>query len=75
MSKKVQDTSHGKAAEEGANTDEGMPDRSFDRWLHRQLHHFFDPVLSEQVPDEIMQLLDQFEDRPQDASGSDKSEG
>jgi hypothetical protein len=74
MSKKAQETSRGKAADEGANADEGMLDRSFDRWLHRQLHHFFDPVLSERVPDEIMRLLEEFEDRPHDASGSNKSE-
>ena len=36
-------------------------DRGFDRWLNRQLHVFFDPVLDQKVPDEIATLLEQFE--------------
>lgn len=46
-----------------AETDEAMLDRAFDRWLNRQLHRLYDPVLAEAVPEEIMRLLEQFETR------------
>ena len=36
----------------------------FDRWLNRQLHEIYDPVLNEAIPDEIASLLDQFERKP-----------
>ncbi len=45
-------------------SDEAMLERGFDRWLNRQLHRIYDPVLSEAVPDEIMRLLEEFEAAP-----------
>lgn len=46
------------------------PDIGFDRYLSRQLHEIYDPILSEAVPDEIAKLLEQFEPRP---DGADKT--
>lgn len=45
-------------------SDEAMLERGFDRWLNRQLHRIYDPVLNEAVPDEIMRLLEEFEAAP-----------
>lgn len=57
-------------------TDEAMLDRAFDRWLNRQLHRLYDPVLVEAVPDEIMRLLEQFETRADPAPEKpDEDEG
>jgi hypothetical protein len=53
------------------DSDEAMIDRGFDRWLNRQLHRIYDPVLSETVPDEIMRLLEQFDSGTQSASEND----
>lgn len=53
-------------------------DTGFDRWLNRQLHGLYDPILSEAVPPEIMKLIEQFEDRPEppsDPPGEDRSGG
>ena len=41
-----------------------MPERGFDHWLNRQLHRLYDPVLAEAVPEEILRLLQQFDERP-----------
>ena len=49
-----------------SDTDEAMLDQGWDRWLNRQLHRLYDPVLAEAVPDRIMRLLEQFETSPQD---------
>jgi hypothetical protein len=46
-------------------SDEAMVERGFDRWLNRQLHRIYDPVLGEPVPDEMLRLLDQFGPKPQ----------
>ena len=45
-------------------SEEGMVERGFERWLNRQLHRIYDPVLGEPVPDEMMRLLDQFAAKP-----------
>jgi len=45
-------------------------DTDYDRWLDRRLHQLYDPVLAEEIPDEIASLLAQFEDKPTD--GGDK---
>jgi hypothetical protein len=42
-----------------------MVERGFERWLNRQLHRIYDPVLGEPVPDEMLRLLDQFGPKPQ----------
>lgn len=46
--------------------EEGMKkseDAAFDRWLNRQLHKVYDPVLGEPLPADIQSLLDQFDDK------------
>jgi Anti-sigma factor NepR len=55
-------------------SDEAMEGRGFDRWLNRQLHRHYDPVLGEPVPDEMMRLLTQFDPRPQ-AEAESKVDG
>ena len=50
--------------ESDVGSDEAMVERGFDRWLNRQLHRIYDPVLGEPVPDEMMRLLDQFGPKP-----------
>ena len=59
--------------ERESNDEEPMQERAFERWLNRQLHHLYDEVLNEKVPDEIMRLLDKFDDDPDDSSENDKS--
>jgi hypothetical protein len=59
MRDKDDETSRGN----NSDADGSMLERGFDRWLNRQLHRLYDPVLAEDVPDEIMRLLDQFEPR------------
>ena len=52
-----------------------MQERAFDYWLNRQLHQLYDQVLSEEVPEEIVRLLDKFDqgsDEP--PSGDEKSQ-
>ncbi len=39
-------------------------DVGFDRWLKAKLHHTFDPVLEEKVPDDLMKLLQRFDAAP-----------
>lgn len=41
-------------------------DTDYDRWLDRRLHQLYDPVLNEEIPEEMANLLMQFEDKPQD---------
>ena len=36
-------------------------DAGFDRWLGRQLHAIYDPVLEEELPERLLKLLDGFE--------------
>lgn len=47
-------------------------DRGFDRWLNRQLHVFFDPVLDQKLPDEIASLLERFEPRDKQSGNDDE---
>jgi hypothetical protein len=51
--------------ESDVGSEEALVDRGFDRWLNRQLHRIYDPVLGEPVPDEMLRLLDQFGPKPQ----------
>lgn len=51
--------------ESDVGSEEALVDRGFDRWLNRQLHRIYDPVLGEPVPDEMMRLLDQFAQKPE----------
>jgi hypothetical protein len=41
-------------------------DPGFDRYLARQLHQLYDPVLDEAVPDDLADLLERFERCPPD---------
>jgi hypothetical protein len=50
-------------------------DKGFDRWLNRQLHGFYDPVLNEAVPDDIAKLLDQFESKDKKSGPEGQGEG
>jgi Anti-sigma factor NepR len=59
-------------SESDVGSDEAMADRGFDRWLNRQLHRLYDPVLGEAVPDEMMRLLEQFEPKPQPKAERDE---
>ncbi len=45
-------------------------DAGFDRWLNRQLHQIYDPVLSEAVPEDMMRLLEEL-DQSDDTAGDD----
>ena len=44
-------------------------DAGFDRWLNRQLHKIYDPILDETIPDDINDLLERFERRDSDEEG------
>lgn len=35
-------------------------DAAFDRWLKEQLHRLYDEVLSEDIPDEMLRLIEKF---------------
>ena len=48
-------------------SDESMVDRGFDLFLNRQLHQLYDPVLNEPIPEELLRLLNQFDDRAEPA--------
>lgn len=45
-------------------------DAGFDRWLNKQLHQIYDPVLSEAVPEDMMRLLEEL-DQSDDTAGDD----
>ena len=57
-------------------------DAGFDRWLSRQLHQMYDPVLGEPLPAELAELLAGFDERsgksapeddaPRDTTGEDR---
>lgn len=64
MSKRADKDSGDTSKVSVVESDEAMLERGFDRWLNRQLHRIYDPVLSEAVPDEIMRLLEEFEAGP-----------
>jgi hypothetical protein len=50
-------------------------DPGFDRYLARQLHQLYDPVLDEAVPDDLADLLERFERRPPDRSDEEPPAG
>ncbi len=43
-------------------------DAGFDRWLGKQLHAIYDPVLDEELPENLRLLIDGFEPRDPDAA-------
>jgi Anti-sigma factor NepR len=76
MSNKADRKDKDAGRENDLDADETMLDRGFDRWLNRQLHRLYDPVLSEAVPDEIMRLLERFDtqaDTPPDKDDEGRS--
>ena len=72
MSQKKADDVHGGG---GPPAEDPTSERGFERWLNRQLHGLYDPVLAEAVPEEILRLLEQFDERPKppDPNGNDES--
>lgn len=71
MSKRADKDSGDTSKVSVVESDEAMLERGFDRWLNRQLHRIYDPVLSEAVPDEIMRLLEEFEAGPPSSERED----
>jgi len=55
-------------------SDEAMVERGFDRWLNRQLHRLYDPVLAEPVPDDLLRLLEGFDPKPAPPPAADEEE-
>ena len=75
MTKKANRDDNDAGRESDLDADETMLERGFDRWLNRQLHRLYDPVLTEAVPDEIMRLLERFDpgtDAPPDEDHDDE---
>jgi len=56
-------------------SDETMVERGFDRWLNRQLHRLYDPVLAEPVPEDLLRLLERFDPKPAPSPAADEEEG
>lgn len=46
-------------------------DAGFDRWLGKQLHAIYDPVLDEELPERLRLLIDQFEPRDESANAAE----
>lgn len=47
-------------------------DAGFDRWLNKQLHNLYDPVLNELVPTDIADLLEAFDVAPDEPGEVEK---
>ena len=47
-------------------------DPGFDRWLNKQLHQIYDPVLSEAVPEDMMRLLEGLDEVDEPAGDDDR---
>ncbi|MFO1071601.1 MAG: hypothetical protein U1E17_02640 [Geminicoccaceae bacterium] len=52
----------GRRRKRGTGKDPEELDEGFDRFLNRQLHQLFDPILAEPVPSDLMKLIEQFEE-------------
>jgi hypothetical protein len=48
----------------GIGRQRSATETDYDRWLDRRLHQLYDPVLNEDIPEEMMKLLMRFEERP-----------
>jgi hypothetical protein len=44
----------------------------FDRWLNKQLHQLYDPVLTEAVPEDMMRLLEGLDQVEGASDGADQ---
>jgi hypothetical protein len=58
-----------KMAQRGPAGRRGPLDAGFERWLDRQLHDLYDPILNEPIPDDLARLLDRFDSRPDGQQG------
>nr|WP_241667177.1 NepR family anti-sigma factor [Roseomonas nepalensis] len=38
---------------------QATPEAAFDIWLQRGLHHMFDDVMQEPIPEELLRLIEQ----------------
>jgi hypothetical protein len=52
---------------------ETRPELGFDRWLGKQLHGLYDPILNEDVPEDIVKLIECFSRRDSEPRGGAKS--
>ncbi len=68
MSRKVEREEPGLPEGPGHGRRRSALDHGFDRWLSKQLHQIYDPVLTEAVPEDMMRLLDRF-DGPGEEAG------
>ncbi|MEZ5906829.1 MAG: NepR family anti-sigma factor [Geminicoccaceae bacterium] len=50
-----------KAMQGEARRRRSAKDAGFDRWLGKQLHAMYDPVLDEELPESLLELLNGFE--------------
>lgn len=59
---------------------ETSADRAFEQWVARQLHKIYDEVLAEEVPADLLRVVEQFDDtaaaapKVQDSPREDKPE-
>lgn len=54
---------------EGTSTEPMRGDPAFDRWVARQLHKIYDEVLSEEIPEELLRLMDRLGEAADGNSG------
>ena len=50
-----------------------MGDPAFDRWVARQLHKIYDEVLTEDIPEELLRIVDGMGAEGPAAGGDDAS--
>ena len=50
-------------------------DASFDRYLSRQLHEIYDPILNEAIPENIANVLERFAEKPVIPPAADEEKG
>lgn len=49
-------------------------DCGFDRWVSKRLHQMYDPVLAEAIPEDMLRLLEGF-DEPRKSAGDADPDG
>jgi hypothetical protein len=47
-----------------------LTEPGWDRWLDRQIHQLYDPVLNEAIPAELRELLMRFDEKPPEGDES-----
>lgn len=63
-----------KSARRAASERRSAKDAGFDRWLGRQLHAIYDPVLEEELPENLRVLLEGFAPGSAEDAGDAKAE-